>query len=66
MRDMNRKDRSTRGDRNGNAKLTEEDIRDIRRRAGKGKSQRALAREYGVSEGTIWGIIHRKTWKHVA
>lgn len=45
------------------AVLSEGDVRAIR--AATGKSQRALAKQYGVDKGTIAGILHRKTWRHL-
>jgi DNA invertase Pin-like site-specific DNA recombinase len=47
----------------GNARLTEAEVRAIRRRAAEGGvTQAALATEYGVHEVTISQIINRKTW----
>jgi hypothetical protein len=43
------------------SKLTEEQVRAIRANL-KNKSQRGLAREYGVSQGLISDIISRKRW----
>lgn len=51
-----------RGERHNMAKLTEDQVLDIRRRAGRGETQSALSREYGVRVGTIHFIVHRKTW----
>jgi hypothetical protein len=42
--------------------LTERQVLEIRASR---KSQRALARDYGVDKGTIAHIVHRKTWKHI-
>jgi len=51
---------------NCNAKLTEDDVREIRRLYATGKfSQRVLARRFGVSQATISLIVQRKIWKHV-
>ena len=44
------------------AKLTEKDVRAIRK---SGLSQRALARRYSVDRVTIRNVIQQKTWKHV-
>jgi hypothetical protein len=44
------------------AKLTEEDVRKIRRSS---RSQYKLAILYGVSQVCISSIVHRKTWAHV-
>lgn len=54
-----------RGETAGQAKLTEEKVRDIRQRAARGWSQHQLALEYGVSQPAIGYIIRRKTWAHV-
>lgn len=44
------------------ATLTEAQIEAIRARwAANPTDQRALAREYGVSQSTIWRLVHRKT-----
>lgn len=48
-----------------NAKLTENDVKEIRRLSNEGMSQRKLAAKFGVSRGTIEPIIKGETWKHV-
>lgn len=53
---------STAGDKNGNAKLTPEEIAEIRR-SGEGRS--TLAKRFSVSRSTIDGILTRKRWKHI-
>lgn len=46
--------------------LNEDDVREIRRRLMAEKvTMRQLSYEYGVHEGTIGAIFHRKNWKHV-
>ena len=73
MDDMNAKGRANnpekarRGEFNGTSKLTDEDVREIRRRAVMGKkgNMTALAREYGIVHTALWGIVTRKTWKHI-
>lgn len=60
-------ERTARGERNGRAKLTEQDVRDIRRRYAAGDiTQVALAQEYSVSDVTISLIVRHEIWKHVA
>lgn len=55
-----------RGEANGNARLTVEDVREIRKRYGEGDiSQATLGRDYGVTKHTVSHIINRKTWRHV-
>jgi hypothetical protein len=56
-----------RGERNGQAKLTESQVREIRQMYADGKmSQRAIARLYGVGQDAISKIVRRKGWKCVA
>lgn len=46
----------------GRAKLTEEDVRNIRLDT---RTQQAIADEYGVSQVTISQIKLRKSWSHI-
>ena len=51
---------------NGNAKLTDDDVREIRfRYAAGGVSQSALGQEYGVTQPMIGYIVRRELWKHI-
>lgn len=50
------------GETTGNAKLTEEKVRQIRKAPG---TQRKVAKEFGVSQTTIWQIKNGNFWKHV-
>jgi len=54
-----------RGERAGLAKLTEEDIREIRTLATQ-MSHRKLAARFGVGKSTISQILWRQTWQHIA
>jgi hypothetical protein len=55
------------GELNGQAILTEEQVREIRSSCrGIFGEQAKLARTYGVSPHTIGDIYHRRTWAHVA
>jgi len=56
---------SGKGEANPKAKLTENNVREIRRRHEAGESNVSLASEYKVSRDTIRAAINRKTWKHV-
>jgi hypothetical protein len=47
------------------AKLTEENVRDIRRRLAFGESQYSLSKIYKVNRRSMWELAHRKTWAHV-
>ncbi len=60
--DRTKKGRSAKGEGHGMVKLTENDVRAIRKSS---KTQKQLADQYGVTEGTIAHIIHRRSWKHV-
>ena len=67
IRDRDRKGRCRvgRGERHGNARFTEAEVRKIRLRHVGGWSCREMAKEYGVAPSTILRIVKRKTWKHV-
>jgi len=57
-----------RGEEFTHAKLTDDDVREIRRRYIPFDSlngTRALGREFGVSKTVIRGVIIRRIWKHV-
>jgi hypothetical protein len=64
--DMVRKGRSAKGERSGQSKLTEDDIRLIRQRYERGESQQAIADDYGVNQTLIGFIVRKVSWKHVA
>jgi hypothetical protein len=64
--DARRKGRNTRGELVATAKITEDDVREIRRRyAAGGVSQTALANEYGISQQGVGQIVRWVTWTHV-
>jgi hypothetical protein len=65
MADMAAKRRSRFGIKNPNAKITEDDVREIRQKAKNGKLQKELAEEYNLCLRSIQSIIYRQTWKHV-
>lgn len=59
-------DSAARGVVNGNSKLDDQKVSEIRDCYGRGeKNQYQLASEYGVSQASIASIVNRKTWKHV-
>lgn len=64
-KDRDRHGTTVRGERVPQSKLTEEEVRSIRRHAGTGATQRALARAFRVDQQVVWAIIHRKRWTHV-
>jgi hypothetical protein len=53
-----------RGTDRGQAKLNDDAIRQIRRLAPL-RSQRDLAREFGVSRALIRHVIERRLWRHI-
>ncbi len=54
-----------RGERNGNAKITEDQVRLIRQQRAAGVSLAVLSATYGVTKAQIGSITVRRTWKHV-
>ncbi|MEV0884713.1 HNH endonuclease [Streptomyces microflavus] len=69
VKDMHSKKRggatSVSGERNGQAKLTVEAVRDIRTRFTQGESPSEIAREYGIAPPSVYDIAKRRSWKHV-
>ena len=53
------------GSANHGAKLTEDDVRQIKRRLSEGERGRHLAAEFGVAESVVSVIKHGKSWSHV-
>ena len=64
MQDMERKGRAYHPacEKHGRAKLTNEQVKEIRLKHGIGISSRSLGREYGVSKTSILRIINGKGW----
>lgn len=54
-----------RGERNGSARLTENDVREIRARVAAGERQSDMAQRFGVTSASVWQIVHRVHWAHV-
>jgi hypothetical protein len=63
--DMAAKGRSCRGEKQGQSKLTENDVFDIRKRYEGGEVQSKIAKDYGLHQVTVSEIVTRKIWKHV-
>ena len=53
------------GERNGNSRLTEKDVLEIRKLCKQGCSQRKIAKLFHVCKTTIQYINNRKLWKHI-
>jgi hypothetical protein len=64
--DMASKGRQQRGESNGKAKLTELEVRVLRRYLATDISVRALARHMGVNESTLHNIKHNRKWRHLS
>lgn len=66
MRDSAKKGRKAVGEAAGGAKLTEADVRAIRRACLAGDMTREeLGKKFGVHPNTIGNVVTRKTWAHV-
>jgi hypothetical protein len=57
---------SASGERNGSAKLTEEQVKEIRRLHAVGTSPKMLASMFNVGKSSVWRIIKGTHWKGVA
>lgn len=53
------------GSEHGRAKLTEEEVLEIRRKYKSGLLEKELAEQYGVTRSNIGAIVTRKSWKHI-
>ena len=58
--------RIPRGERQARAKLTAEQVRQIRQRHVDGGTWRGIAREFGTTAWNVKQIVRNETWKHVA
>jgi HNH endonuclease len=66
VQDRNVKGRTAQGQKAGGAKLNVAAVQRIRSRHAAGESQVAIAQAYGITTGTVFAIVHRLSWKHVA
>lgn len=62
--DMVARDRAARGEDNGDARLTEPQVVEIRERYAAGATQADLADEYGVTQPAVGLIVRCDTWEH--
>lgn len=58
-------ERLPRGEAHLRSKLTEEIVRDMRRRHAQGESFAEIGRRYDYSRGGVMRVVRRKHWKHV-
>jgi len=63
--DMRSKGRVAHGIGHGHAKLTDKEVKELRRLYRSGMRQQALADSFGVSQATVSEAIRGKTWSHV-
>lgn len=64
-RDMQSKGRGAFGERSGTAKLTSAAVVEMRTLRQLGRTIDQLAKQFGVSEGTVRPALSGKTWRHV-
>lgn len=64
--DRQNRGRQLKGERHHKAKLTETDVREIRKRIASGENNPSIARAFNVSAGTVWYIRNGIHWRHVA
>jgi hypothetical protein len=65
-RDQVRPGRTAKGVKNRAAKLSEEQVAEIRQRFAAGELQGKLAREFGVTQPAVSLIVNGRNWRHVA
>jgi hypothetical protein len=53
------------GARNGNVRLNEDGVYEIRRRRKAGETQKAIARRLGVDPRTVRDVLSGRTWSHL-
>jgi hypothetical protein len=54
-----------RGEEHGNAKITAEQVLEIRRAAETGETQASIAGRFGISPAHVSQIVRRVVWRHV-
>ncbi|WP_165365573.1 HNH endonuclease [Bacillus albus] len=65
VNDMVERGRNAKGERNGSAKLSNSDIRQIKDLLSKNYTCAEISRMYGVARPSISSIKLNKTWRHV-
>lgn len=66
LRDAAEKGRMPRGEDCPRARLTEDQVREIRALASAGGKQRDIAQRFGITQPNVGYICRRDTWRHVA
>lgn len=62
MRDAAARGRTSSGENHPSHRLSAEDVRQVRTRLARGDKQAEIARDFGVSRGTIGDIATNRTW----
>lgn len=65
IQDMIARGRNAKGEMMPQAKLTDDKVREIRRRLALGEKQKTLAEEFNISTSTICRVAKMKRWTHV-
>ncbi len=65
MRDMLRHERTAKGERNGHARLTSQDVRGMRELRANGATYQALADRYGLKWQTVQDACTGRNWGHL-
>jgi hypothetical protein len=63
--EMVERGRSSIGNRNGQAKLTEADVVAIRQAVAEGARRQLVASSYGISRAQVDNVVGRRAWRHV-
>jgi hypothetical protein len=65
IKNGDRRIRIPRGVNTGSAKLTDDQVIEIRDCAARGETRRSIGDRYGVSHVAVTQVVNRKTWAHV-
>jgi len=65
LQDKLNKKRQAKGSKNGNARLTETQVKRMRKQRELGKSYAVIQALFGVSRATVWRVLSGTNWGHV-
>ena len=57
---------AVRGETHGRARLTEQQVREIRNKRADGVPVKQITEEYGIARSTVWFITSKRRWAHVS
>lgn len=66
MQDAYERNRFKHTENHWNAKLTTDDVRDIRRLVASGLYHHQVAEQFGITRSAVTNIVNRKAWRQVA